>query len=296
MRYPSENVETCDDGQERLDVLQHRTQKFSDAFREFQALADTMAENDGLFQRTQGAMLNLLLDAEEMALRLDRKIKKHLKDSLEKQVEKQFLEKEIERSLAKVPEKQPEKLPVIQPLKQTEIQLRAPEKRLSKVLERFQEKEEGIARREKKTPEEEGKEVHWQLAERFSLANLDIDGNGTGGIRQMNSEQWNAAKNLTKWDPSGRILLGQMPAVEGQDEYPQVLEYTPSEDAYLERTARPAIRIPAAPEESWFPEDLHRKADSKLTNLRTSSRITAVDAIRLNLPPYNSDQYNKASS
>ena len=67
-RFPSDNIEeTCDDAQCALDVLQHRTQKFSDAFREFQAMADTIAEDDGLFQRTQGAMLNLLLDAEEMA-------------------------------------------------------------------------------------------------------------------------------------------------------------------------------------------------------------------------------------
>ena len=68
-----------------LDILRHRTQKYSDAFHEFQALADTIAEDDSLFQKTQGAMRKQLLDAEELALRLDKKIKKHLKDSLEKQ-------------------------------------------------------------------------------------------------------------------------------------------------------------------------------------------------------------------
>ena len=85
-RFPSNNIEeTCDNAQDTLDILQHRTQKYSDAFREFRALADTIAEDDGLFQWTQGAMLNLLLDAEEMALRLDRRIKRYLKDYLERQ-------------------------------------------------------------------------------------------------------------------------------------------------------------------------------------------------------------------
>ena len=53
-RFPTDNIEqTCDDAQDTLDILRHRTQKYSDAFHEFQALADTVAEHDVLFQKTQ---------------------------------------------------------------------------------------------------------------------------------------------------------------------------------------------------------------------------------------------------
>ena len=102
-RFPADNVEeTCDDAQDTLDVLQHRTQKYSDVVREFQALADT-GEDDGLFQKTQRAMRNLLLDAEELALRLDRKIKKCLKDYLEgRRQGNQVLPGELERNRADV--------------------------------------------------------------------------------------------------------------------------------------------------------------------------------------------------
>ena len=101
-RFPTDNVEeTCDNAQDTLDILRHRTQKFSDAFHEFQTLADTVGEDDGLFQKTQGAMRKQLLDAEELALRLDKKIKKYLKDSLEKQQKQnQALAGELERKQA----------------------------------------------------------------------------------------------------------------------------------------------------------------------------------------------------
>ena len=73
-RFPTDNVEeTCDNAHDTLDILRHRTQKFSDAFHEFQTLADTVGEDDGLFQKSQGAMRKQLVDAEELALRMDKK-------------------------------------------------------------------------------------------------------------------------------------------------------------------------------------------------------------------------------
>ena len=101
-RFPTDNIEeTCDDAQDMFDILRHFTQKYSDAFHEFQALADTVAEDDVLFQKTQGAMGKQLTDAEELALRLDKKIKKYLKDSLEKQQKhNQALAGELERKQA----------------------------------------------------------------------------------------------------------------------------------------------------------------------------------------------------
>ena len=81
-RFPTDNVEeTRDNAEDTLHILRHRTQKFSDAFREFQALADTVGEDDGLFQKSQGAMRKQLDDAEEQALRLDKKIMNYPKDS-----------------------------------------------------------------------------------------------------------------------------------------------------------------------------------------------------------------------
>ena len=121
-RFPTDDIEqTCDDAQDTLDILRHRTQKYSNAFREFQALADTIAEADGLFRKIQGAMRNLLLDAEELALRLDKKLVKYLKDYLEKrrkrdralpdELERKQAEMEAEKARAQLEMKQrPEKL------------------------------------------------------------------------------------------------------------------------------------------------------------------------------------------
>ena len=76
-RVPNDNVEeTCDNPQDTLDILRHRTQKYSEAFHEFQSLVDTVGEDDGLFQKTQAAMRKQLAESEELALRLDKKIKK----------------------------------------------------------------------------------------------------------------------------------------------------------------------------------------------------------------------------
>ena len=121
-RFPADDVEDIgDNAHDALDALQHRTQKYSDAFREFQALADTIAEADGLFRKTQGAMRNLLLDAEELALRLDKKLVKYLKDYLKKrrrrdqalpdELERKQAEMEAEKARAQLEMKQrPEKL------------------------------------------------------------------------------------------------------------------------------------------------------------------------------------------
>ena len=85
-RFPTDNIEeTCEDAQDAVDILRHGTEKYSDAFHELQTLAYTVGEDDGLFQKTQGAMRKQFVDAEELALRLDKKIKKSLKESLEKQ-------------------------------------------------------------------------------------------------------------------------------------------------------------------------------------------------------------------
>ena len=76
---------------------------YSDAFREFQALTDTIAEADGVFQKTQGAMRNRLLDEEELALRLDKKLMEYLKDCLEKrQKGDQALSRDLERKQAEM--------------------------------------------------------------------------------------------------------------------------------------------------------------------------------------------------
>ena len=101
-RFPTDNIEeTCVDAQDTLDIVRHRTQKHSDAFHEFQALAHTVPPEDVLFQKTQGAMRKQLADAEELAMRLDKKIKKFLKDSLEKQQKhNQALAGELERKQA----------------------------------------------------------------------------------------------------------------------------------------------------------------------------------------------------
>ena len=103
-RFPADDVqETCDNTQDTLDVLGHRGQMYSDAFREFQALTDTIAEADGVFQKTQGAMRNRLLDEEELALRLDKKLMEYLKDCLEKrQKGDQALSRDLERKQAEM--------------------------------------------------------------------------------------------------------------------------------------------------------------------------------------------------
>ena len=52
-RFRNDTIEeTCEDAQNTLDIQRHRKQKYSKAFHEFHAIADTVAEDDVLFQKT----------------------------------------------------------------------------------------------------------------------------------------------------------------------------------------------------------------------------------------------------
>ena len=61
---PNDNIEEpCEYAQDTLDLMRHGPQKYSDAFHEFQAIADTVAEDDVLLQKNHGAMGKQLDDA-----------------------------------------------------------------------------------------------------------------------------------------------------------------------------------------------------------------------------------------
>ena len=63
-RLPEDKLEeACDKAQDVVDVLRHRTSKYSDAYKVLQGIADASSEDDGLYQKQQPSMQKLLDEA-----------------------------------------------------------------------------------------------------------------------------------------------------------------------------------------------------------------------------------------
>ena len=101
-RFPEEKLEeACEKAQDVLDVLRHRTARYTAAYHVFQGIADASPDDDALFVKVQPGMQKAVEEADEIAARLDKKIKRNLesfagklKEEKVKEVERQRIELE----------------------------------------------------------------------------------------------------------------------------------------------------------------------------------------------------------
>ena len=97
-RFPEDKLEeACEKAQDVLDVLRHRNARYAAAYHVFQGVADVSPEDDTIFQKAQPAMQKAVEEAEEIAVRLDKKIKRNLESFAQNLKEEKVQEVEKRR-------------------------------------------------------------------------------------------------------------------------------------------------------------------------------------------------------